>query len=370
MPFYVSPEQAMKDKADYARKGIARGRSGVVIQYDAGILFVAPNPSRALHKISEIYDRIAFAAVGRYNEYEILRKAGVRYADMTGYQYDRQDVTARGLANWYAQTLGTIFTDSPKPFEVEIVVAEAAEVPAEDQIYRITFDGSVAEEHGYVAMGGQAEAIATVLKDSYAEAMSLPGALAVAIAALAGQGNGDRPEITASQLEVAVLDRARPHRTFRRLTGNRLENLLAEVKPGSVAAGTGAAGTGAAAGSEDASAKAQPGSAPAGTASKSGRKPAARDAGTADAGTADAGTADAGTAGAESAGTKPSESKPGGTKPGGVKPGGVKPGGTEPGGTEPGEAEAGQAEPGGSGNGDQQGQAGPESAGTDGGQAG
>ena len=169
MPFYVSPEQAMKDKADYARKGIARGRSGVVIQYDAGILFVAPNPSRALHKISEIYDRIAFAAVGSYNEYEILRKAGVRYADLTGYQYDRQDVTARGLANWYAQTLGTIFTDSPKPFEVEIVVAEVAEVPAEDQIYRITFDGSVNDEHGFVAMGGQADAIATVLKEHYTD---------------------------------------------------------------------------------------------------------------------------------------------------------------------------------------------------------
>ncbi len=229
MPFYVSPEQAMKDKADYARKGIARGRSGVVIQYDAGILFVAPNPSRALHKISEIYDRIAFAAVGRYNEYEILRKAGVRYADMTGYQYDRQDVTARGLANWYAQTLGTIFTDSPKPFEVEIVVAEVAEVPAEDQIYRITFDGSVNDEHGYVAMGGQAESIATVLKEHYADGLALSGALAAAIAGLAAQANGDRMEITATQLEVAVLDRARDHRTFRRLTGARLESLLAEV---------------------------------------------------------------------------------------------------------------------------------------------
>jgi proteasome alpha subunit len=229
MPFYVSPEQAMKDKADYARKGIARGRSGVVIQYDAGILFVAPNPSRALHKISEIYDRIAFAAVGRYNEYEILRKAGVRYADLTGYQYDRQDVTARGLANWYAQTLGTIFTDSPKPFEVEIVVAEVAEAAAEDQLYRITFDGSVNDEHGYVAMGGQAEAIATVLKDQYAESMTLAGALAAAIAGLTAQANGDRMDMSASQLEVAVLDRARDHRTFRRLTGARLEALLAEV---------------------------------------------------------------------------------------------------------------------------------------------
>ena len=231
MPFYVSPEQAMKDKADYARKGIARGRSGVVLQFDGGILFVAPNPSRALHKISEIYDRIAFAAVGRYNEYELLRKAGVRYADMTGYQYDRQDVTARGLANWYAQTLGTIFTDSPKPFEVEIVVAEVAEVPAEDQMYRITFDGSVNDEHGYVAMGGQADAIATVLKEHYADNLDLTGALAAAIAGLTTQANGDRSEIPAAQLEVAVLDRAREHRTFRRLTGARLEGLLEQARP-------------------------------------------------------------------------------------------------------------------------------------------
>ena len=198
MPFYVSPEQAMKDKADYARKGIARGRSGVVLQYDGGILFVAPNPSRALHKISEIYDRIAFAAVGRYNEFENLRKAGVRYADMTGFQYDRQDVTARGLANWYAQILGTIFTESNKPFEVEIVVAEVGDAPESDQIYRIPFDGSVVDEHGFVAMGGQA--------------------------------NGERPEIAAGQLEVAVLDRERAHRTFRRLTGPRLEALLAQTR--------------------------------------------------------------------------------------------------------------------------------------------
>jgi proteasome alpha subunit len=231
MPFYVSPEQAMKDKADYARKGIARGRSGVVIQYDGGILFLAPNPSRALHKISEIYDRIAFAAVGRYNEYEALRKAGVRYADMTGYQYDRQDVTARGLANWYAQTLGSIFTDQLKPFEVEIVVAEVAEVAAEDQMYRITFDGSVNDEHGYVAMGGQAEKIAAVLKDRYAEGGTLAAALSAGIAGLAAQANGDRLDLTASQLEVAVLERAKEHRTFRRLTGSRLEALLAEVGP-------------------------------------------------------------------------------------------------------------------------------------------
>jgi proteasome alpha subunit len=227
MPFYVSPEQAMKDKADYARKAITRIRSGVVIDCDTGILFIAPNPSRALRKFSEIYDRIAFAAVGRYNEFENLRKAGVRYADLTGFAYDRQDVTARGLANYYAQVLGTFFTDSPKPYEVEIVVAEVGKTQDDDQIYRITFDGSVADERGFVVMGGQADQVAAVLKDAYRDGMTLEEAFAVAVAALASQGNGDRPEITAAQLEVALLDRGRAHRMFRRLTGPRLETLLA-----------------------------------------------------------------------------------------------------------------------------------------------
>jgi proteasome alpha subunit len=238
MPFYVSPEQSMKDKADYARKAISRIRSGVVIACDAGILFIAPNPSRALRKFSEIYDRIAFAAVGRYNEFEVLRKAGVRYADVTGFQYDRQDVTARGLANYYAQVLGTFFTDSPKPYEVELVVAEVGKTAEDDQIYRITFDGSVADERGFVVIGGQADQVAAVLKDQYSDEMTLAGAFTVAIAALAGQGKGEgeagggRSEITAAQLEVALLDRGRAHRAFRRLTGTRLESLLTEAITG------------------------------------------------------------------------------------------------------------------------------------------
>ena len=215
MPFYVSPEQAMKDKADYARKAITRIRSGVVIDCDAGILFVAPNPSRALRKFSEIYDRMAFAAVGRYNEFENLRKAGVRYADLTGFAYARQDVTARGLANYYAQVLGTVFTDSPKPYEVEIVVAEVGKTQDDDEIYRITFDGSVADERNFVVMGGQADQVAAVLKDQYRDGMTLAEAFALAIAALAGPGKGEgeagggRSDITAAQLEVALLDRGR-----------------------------------------------------------------------------------------------------------------------------------------------------------------
>jgi proteasome alpha subunit len=232
MPFYVSPEQVMKDKADYARKRIAGIRSGVVIAFEAGILFVAPNPSRALRKFSEIYDRIAFAAVGRYNEFENLRKAGVRYADLTGFSYDRQDVTARGVANYYAQVLGAIFTDSQKPYEVEIVVAEVGKTQDDDEIYRITFDGSVADERNFVVMGGQADQVAAVLKDQYRDGMTLAEAFAVAIGALSSQGNGDRSEIAATQLEVALLDRGRPHRLFRRLTGARLETLLSGALPG------------------------------------------------------------------------------------------------------------------------------------------
>jgi proteasome alpha subunit len=229
MPFgYVSPAQAMRDKAEYARQGIARGRSCVTLQYQDGIMLVAPNPSSALHKISEIYDRIAFAAVGRYNEYENLRKAGVTYADITGYQFDRHDVTARGIANWYAQTLGTIFTESLKPFEVEIVVAEVGARPSDDQIYRITFDGSVTDEPSFVAFGGQADQVSAALKERYADGMSLSEAFAAALAALSTAGNG---EYTAAQLEVAILERARDHRTFRRIRAARLEELLAESRP-------------------------------------------------------------------------------------------------------------------------------------------
>ncbi|MFB9836591.1 proteasome subunit alpha [Actinoallomurus acaciae] len=227
MPFYVSPEQAMKDKADYARKGISRGRSVVVLQYADGILFVADNPSRALHKISEIYDRIAFAAVGKYNEFENLRQQGVRYADVNGYMYDRRDVTARGLANAYATALGTVFTESNKPFEVEIVVAEVGADVSSDQIYRLTFDGSVADEQGYVAMGGQVDQVASALKDRYEEGLPLARALGVAVHALEQQDT-DR-HLEAGQLEVAVLDRNRDHRLFRRLPAARIKQLLEEA---------------------------------------------------------------------------------------------------------------------------------------------
>ena len=227
VPFYVSPEQIMRDKADFARKGIARGRSVVVLQYDEGIAFIAENPSRALHKISELYDRIGFAAVGKYNEFESLRVAGVRLADMRGYSYDRSDVTGRSLANAYAQTLGTIFTETAKPFEVELVVAEVGETAEEDQLYRLMFDGSVSDEHGYVAMGGSAERINTALGDRWRAGLPLSEALRMAVDALAELGDDQSRTLDTSQLEVAVLDRTRPRRTFVRLDNGRLATLLA-----------------------------------------------------------------------------------------------------------------------------------------------
>src|SRR4249919_2403163 len=188
MPFYVSPEQLMKDRADFARKGIARGRSLVVLQYTDGLLFASENTSPSLHKVSEIYDRLAFAAVGRYNEFENLRIAGVRLADMRGYSYDRRDVTGRGLANAYAQTLGTIFSSGgEKPYEVEIFVAEVGDAAADDQIYRLTYQGQVTDEHGYAVMGGAADTVATYLKEHYSENASLSDALHLAVAAL-GRG--------------------------------------------------------------------------------------------------------------------------------------------------------------------------------------
>ncbi|MGK5639128.1 proteasome subunit alpha [Streptomyces sp. URMC 126] len=227
-PFYVSPQQAMADRAEYARKGIARGRSVVVLQYNDGVIFVAENPSRALHKVSEIYDRIAFAAVGKYNEFETLRIGGVRYADLRGYTYDRGDVTARGLANVYAQTLGTIFSSAgEKPYEVELIVAEVGAGPEDDQIYRLPHDGSIVDEHGSVAVGGNADQISSYLGQRHRDGMSLAEALKLAVESLARDTNGAERTLTAEQLEVAVLDRTRPQqRKFKRLLGSQLTRLL------------------------------------------------------------------------------------------------------------------------------------------------
>ena len=226
MPFYVSPEQLMKDRADYARKGIARGRSVVVLAYDEGIAFATENPSRALHKISEIYDRIAFAAVGKYNEFENLRVAGVRYADLRGYSYDRADVSARALANAYAQTLGTVFTTESKPLEVELVVAEVGVTPDGDQIYRLSYDGSVGDEHGHVVMGGQAELLAERLGEQWRPGMGLRDAVQLAVEVLGSRPDGEDQVLGPDQLEVAVLDRTRPRRAFRRLASAAVADLL------------------------------------------------------------------------------------------------------------------------------------------------
>src|SRR6266508_6691105 len=229
MPFYVSPEQQMRDRADYARKGIAKGRSAVAMQYANGILFVAENRSPALHKVAEIYDRIGFAAVGRYNQFENLRIAGVRLADTRGYAYDRGDVTGRALANAYAQTLGSIFSSPAElPVEVEIIVAEVGASAEDDQIYRLTFDGSIADERGYAAMGGSADQVGDYIGEHYREGSSLSGALRLAVDALGHDSGGEPRRLEPDQIEVAVLDRTRlRQRKFKRITGEALGRILA-----------------------------------------------------------------------------------------------------------------------------------------------
>jgi proteasome alpha subunit len=222
MPFYVSPEQVMKDRADYARKGIARGRSLVALECARGVLIVAENPSRTLFKISEIYDRIAFAGVGKYNEFQSLKIGGVRLADMKGYQYSREDVTANSLANAYAQTLGQVFTHEMKPYEVEILVAQVGAEGEPNELFHILYDGTVMDEQGYTVLGGQAESIAEALARDYESGLDLGAALRLGARVLA---SGDDP-VPADQLEVALLDRERPHRAFRRIKGDELDALI------------------------------------------------------------------------------------------------------------------------------------------------
>jgi proteasome alpha subunit len=233
MPFYVSAEQLMRDRSEFARKGIARGRGVIVVTYADGVLFVAENASPTLHKVSEIYDRIGFAGVGKYNEYENLRVAGIRLADLRGYSYDRRDVTARMLANAYAQTLGTIFTEQQKPYEVEICVAEVGVTPADDQMYRLTYDGTIVDEPEFLAMGGQADLLTNEMRAAFTPGMDLREALAAAVRSLGSVGgtNGAKRALPAGQLEVAVLDRTRGKRKFRRITGTALSELLPDADP-------------------------------------------------------------------------------------------------------------------------------------------
>ena len=235
MPYYASAEQVMRDRSEYARKGISRGRSVAVLTYADGVLFIAENPSSTLHKVSELYDRIGFAAVGRYSEFESLRVAGIRLADVRGYSYNRRDVTGRVIANAYAQTLAAVFSEQMKPYEVELCVAEVGDNADDDQLYRLTFDGSIVDEPDFVVMGGQAEAVTGHLREHFSTGMGLSDALQVGVRALsavspvtAGSGNGSATQLTAAQLEVAVLDRRRPKRAFRRVTGSALRTLLGD----------------------------------------------------------------------------------------------------------------------------------------------
>ncbi len=224
LPYYVSPEQMMADKAEYAKKGIAKGRSIVAMEFTEGVLLVADNPSASLHKISEMYDRIAFSGAGKYNEFEMLRKAGIRHADLKGYTYSREDVTAKSLANAYSQSIGSLFSVEPKPLEVELLVVEVGQGEKPTEIYRISFDGSIIDERGVAVIGGKSEALMTFLKSRWkAPTISLRDALKLSVEALetvTTQKLG--PEV----LEVAVLERTKPGRTFRRIASAEARSLL------------------------------------------------------------------------------------------------------------------------------------------------
>ncbi len=237
MPFYVAPEQVMKDRADYARKGIARGRALVGLSGAEGILIVAENPSSNLRKVSEIYDRIAFAGVGRYNEFDQLRIAGVRHADLKGYSFSREDVDARSLANQYATILGQVFTHEMKPMEVEILVAEVGSRYGSDQLFHLLYDGTVMDESRYCVLGGDADAIAERMGGTFAEEMSTADGVRAAVSALAGPERS----LVAADLEVALLARHAGRRAFRRLSDDDVADLVGEAQPGAGGSADGSA---------------------------------------------------------------------------------------------------------------------------------
>jgi proteasome alpha subunit len=220
---YVSPEQLMQDRADYARKGIARGRSLIALEFADGVVIVAENASATLRKVSEVYDRIAFGGVGRYNEFDQLRIAGVRHAELKGFSYSREDVDGRGLANQYAQILGQVFTHEMKPMEVEILVAEIGLGGGANELYRIQYDGTVVDEQRFTVIGGDSETVHGRVESGYSDDISFDDAIRLAVSALAG----DERELSASELEVAVLQASNGRRCFRRVSDDEIAALLA-----------------------------------------------------------------------------------------------------------------------------------------------
>ena len=225
LPYYVSPEQMMQDKAEYAKKGIAKGRSIIAMQYEDGVVLVADNPSASLYKISEVYDNMAFSGAGKYSEFENLRKAGIRHADLKGFMYSREDVTARSLANAYSQTLGTIFSQEIKPLEVEILVVQVGEAEHPNEMYRISFDGSIFDERGFTAIGGRAEALHAYVKERFkTEPQTLKMSVSLCVSALETVNN---QKLSLEGIEVAVLDRTRQGRKFRRLSTTETRQLIA-----------------------------------------------------------------------------------------------------------------------------------------------
>jgi proteasome alpha subunit len=227
-PYYVAPEQLMADKAEFARKGISRGKSIVALEYSDGILLMAENAT-SLSKIGEIYDRIAFAGVGKFSEFDQLRKLGVRFADTKGYAYSREDVRGKSLANAYSQAVGEVFTREMKPLEVEVIVAEVGDDRfaghEEDALFRVKFDGFISDHRGYCVIGGNVDEVQNVLEDEYRDGMPAGEAAALGRKALEAGTTGSSA-LPLDNLEVCVLDRERGGRKFRRLSAEEVQGML------------------------------------------------------------------------------------------------------------------------------------------------
>ncbi|MBI3358052.1 MAG: proteasome subunit alpha [Nitrospirae bacterium] len=230
LPYYVSPEQMMQDKAEYAKKGIAKGRSIAAMEYNEGVVLVADNPS-SLNKISEVYDRIAFAGAGRYSEFENLRKAGIRHADMKGFLYSRDDVNAKSLVNAYSQALGTVFSQEIKPLEVEILVVAVGMDDDPNEIYRVSFDGSIFDEKGFTVIGGKSESVLAKLKSRYVTTPSASSLAEVVVSCVAAMGEVTGQKLNTEGLEVAILSRSAKGRVFRRLPQSELSQYLNPSNP-------------------------------------------------------------------------------------------------------------------------------------------
>ena len=240
--------EAIRNRREYLEDQL-RGASPVVgLAYADGVLMLTTTPGP--RKLFEVYNDIAFAAIGHPADLEKLRKAVIDIAHLEAFNLSASDVSLQRLVHL---GLGPLMKNAfdeilRSPYIARAMVAELDPANPAERFYTIEADGSFASAGDAAAVAGTRqgeEAIVARLADLVPAALSLPAALRRAVEAWGlGALLADREEegepgeaegraflakaARERRFQAAVLDRTLPTRTkFRLLPDASLAEALA-----------------------------------------------------------------------------------------------------------------------------------------------